>query len=258
MKNITLLFLSLLLIMACGSKTESGNAVAPSSPTDIILYDLHQDRVNCVISAEPPGDRPWSLAVGEWLDERLGGCYDGDPRDMKSLVHFYGEAKADSLRAALEDPNPGVEVEFEATMTKAYETDRFITYTLCTYIGLGGAHPLTTEEGATFRKSDGRRLDWNIVRCNMSVELNDVIKGSLMDYTGMKDDEELEQLMSMAGVDIYNLPLPKNPPYLLENGVAFIYQQYEIMSYAMGMPADTIAYDRMRPLLTRTAQKLIP
>jgi hypothetical protein len=253
MKKMTLLFLPLLLL-ACGSKTEKADAVGQSS-TDIALYDLHENGVNCVISAEQPGDTPWSLAVGEWLDERLGGCYDGNPRDMKALVEFYGQVSTDSLKSLLEDPNPDVELEFEATMTKEYETESFVTYTLSSYIGLGGAHPLSLEEGATFRKSDGRRLDWNIIRNDMRIELDELIKSFLMDYVEVANEEDLEPYL--PGTDIYAIPLPQSPPYLLENGVAFIYQQYEIMGYAMGMPADTIAYERMMPLLTRNVQKLI-
>lgn len=260
MKKTALLFLPL-LFLSCGSKTENASLsekeASVSEPISAVAtYDLHKDRINCTINAEQPGDTPWSLAVGEWLDECLGGCYDGDPRDMKALVDFYGKAKADTLRAAQDDPNPYVEMEFDATMEKAYETEQFVTYTLSTCIGLGGAHPLSTEEGATFRKSDGRRLDWSIVRRTMDMELNELIKTSLMDYVGAEDEEQMEQFMPDA--DIYALPLPKTPPYLLENGVAFIYQQYEIMGYAMGMPTDTIGYERMKPLLTQTAQKLLP
>ena len=254
MKKTALLFLSL-LFLACGSKTENGNTIVEPS-TDAALYDLHEDGVNCVITAEQPGDTQWSLAVGEWLDECLGGYYDGDPRDLKALVAFYGQAKADSLRTASDDSYPDMEMEYEAAMTKAYETDHFVTYTLSTYIGLGGAHPLSNEEGATFRKSDGRRIDWNIVRKDMTVELNELLKASLMDYLGVANEEDMEPYLD--GTDIYNLPLPKTPPYLLENGMAFIYQQYELMSYAMGMPADTIGYERIRPLLTHTAQQLLP
>lgn len=253
MKKMNLIFLSFLLL-ACGSKTEDAGQI-DSSSSDLAIYDFHQDHVNCLISSEQPGDTPWTLALGEWLDECLGGCYDGDPRDMKALVAFYGEAKTDSLRTALDDPDADVELEFEAIVERVYETDRFVTYSLSTYIGLGGAHPLSMEEGVTFRKSDGRRLDWSIVRNSMRGELNELIKSSLMDYLGVANEEELETYM--ARTDIYDIPLPQTPPYLLENGVAFIYQPYELMAYAMGMPADTIGYERMMPLLTSNVQRLI-
>lgn len=273
MKNTTLLLLSLLLL-ACGNKTGNGSATTPdasaqgstttpgtsaqgsASADGAITFDLHQDHINCTISAEPTGDTPWSPAVGEWLDERLGGCFDGDPRDLAALVDFYGKAKADTLRAAQKDALPDAELGFDAVMTKAYETDHIVTYTLSSFISLGGAHPLTLEEGATFRKSDGRRLDWNIVRKAMDMELNSLLRKSLMDYFGVASEEDLEPYLS--GTDIYDIPLPHTPPYLLENGLAFIYQQYELTGYAMGMPADTIGYERIKPLLNHSIQRLIP
>ena len=44
----------------------------------------------------------------------------------------------------------------------------------------------------------------------------------------------------------------------MENGVGFIYQQYEIAAYAMGMPNDTIPYERIKPFMTEWSKRLIP
>jgi hypothetical protein len=258
MKTIAYLILPL-LFMACVNKATENTPTEPQQAT----FELHEDRVNCVITAAVPdvqGDLQSTTlvrqAVGEWFDEALGGCYDGDPCDMQALVDFYGKAKTDSLKAALEDPNPYVEVEFEATMTKAFETDRIVTYTLEKYVGLGGAHPVSFSEGATFRKTDGRRLGWDIVKRDKTVELNEILKNSLMQYVGTDNEEELTTLTFIE--NIYGIPLTNTPPFFLDNGLVFVYQQYEIAAYAMGMPTDTIPYKEIKPLLTHTAQQLIP
>ena len=250
-----LLSATLFLLLACGSRDSISLPQEEDCEVEVSTFNLHEDGINVAISVEQPGEEPWRAAVGEWLDERLGGNFPGDMRNTQALVDFYGRAKADSLRAAIDNPNQEIELEYEATMTKVYETDRFVTYSLSTFIGLGGAHPASGEEGATFRKSDGRRLGWDIVRESMSMELNEIIKTSLMDYLGLTSDEELEQLL--GGVNIYASPLPHTPPYLLENGVAFIYQQYELLAYAYGMPADTISYERFTPLLTQNIRTLV-
>ena len=255
---LVLLCLSALL-WACGNKTapagDDFSLTATDTPTRTVKYELHEDGVNSVVTAEAPGDCPWSRAVGEWLDEALGGYYDGDPRDMQALVDTYGKAWADTLRAAVEEFEPEMEVEYEATATKTYETDRIVTYTLEKYIGLGGAHPVSFSEGATFRKSDGRRLGWDIFRRAMSWELNEMIKKSLMAYFGTEDEEELTNLTEIE--NIYSIPLPKTPPFVLDNGLVFIYQQYEIAAYAYGMPNDTIAFGQIMPMLTHSTQQLI-
>jgi hypothetical protein len=36
----------------------------------------------------------------------------------------------------------------------------------------------------------------------------------------------------------------------------FVYQQYEIASYAVGMPSFTVAYDKLLPYLTPEARKV--
>lgn len=243
------------LLTACGTKGGQSSAASVGN-ADSVAYLVEDDRIICHINAEKPA-ADVAMAVGEWLDEALGGYYTGDARDMDALVNFYGNALADTLRArAAEVYDPATLMEFEAVMTKAYETDLFVTYTLSTFYGLGGAHPSTAEKGATFRKSDGRRLGWDIVRNYMRYQFNEVLKQKLMDYFGVDNDKDLEDMM--FDMSVYNLDLPETPPYFLENGIAFIYQQYEIAAYAMGMPSDTIPYDQMAPLLTEWAKRLIP
>ncbi len=253
MKTILMLFLPI-LVLSCTGRRESPVPVELATPSTT-SFNFHEDSLNCVVSVEAPIDARCALAVGEWLDECLGGIYDGNPADMKALVQFYGQAKTDSLRVAFEEMGPDVEVAFEANMTKTYETELYMTYGLSTYIGLGGVHPLISEQGATFRKSDGRRLGWDIIRSDQGVALNDLIKASLMNYLGVSSEEDMEPYID--GMNIYDLPLPRTSPYMLENGMAFVYQPYELLPYAMGMPADTIPYDKIRPLLTRNMQKLL-
>lgn len=45
---------------------------------------------------------------------------------------------------------------------------------------------------------------------------------------------------------------------MTEEGFAFIYQQYEIAAYAMGMPTDIISYQQVKPYLTEWAKELLP
>ena len=216
-------------------------------------FDFDEDNILCHIEAATP-DTALSLAVGEWLDEQLGGYYPGDAKDIQAIVDFYGNALCDTLRQAKEDSFTTI-MEFEAEMLKAYETPKFVTYTLSTCLGLGGAHPVSAEKGVTFRKSDGRRISWDIIRSGMTYSFNDILVEMLCNYFGAKDAEELDGML-MTG-DSYSVPLPETPPFFLENGVVVIYQQYEIAAYAMGMPGDTIPYERMKPLMTEWSKRLI-
>ena len=53
------------------------------------------------------------------------------------------------------------------------------------------------------------------------------------------------------------IPLPAWTPYPTEEGLAFVYQQYEIASYAAGMPAFTLPYEDIAPWLTADARQLL-
>lgn len=215
------------------------------------VFDYEDDAASCHIEAAMP-DSALGLAVGEWMDEQLGGYFTGDASDMQAVVDFYGNAFCDTLRQALREGAPSV--EFAAEMVKACEASRFVSYSLATSLMLGGAHPASLEGGATFRKSDGRRLSWDIIRQDRRDAFNDLLVSMLCGYFGVKDETELEGMLMSENV--YGLPLPATPPCFLQNGIAIVYQQYEIAGYAAGMPCDTIPYERMRPLMTEWAKRL--
>jgi hypothetical protein len=103
----------------------------------------------------------------------------------------------------------------------------------------------------------------HVVEINtFQIHLRNLIKEGLRSYfqdnqeTPISDADLKDYLLYDASVD--NLPLPQFPPYFTADGLAFVYQQYEIAPYAAGMPSFTIPYDDIRPLLTDEAACLIP
>jgi hypothetical protein len=59
-------------------------------------------------------------------------------------------------------------------------------------------------------------------------------------------DEELKDMLIIDG-DVAHLPMPVTPPCLMEDGVSFVYQQYEIAPYAAGLPSFIIPYKKIMP-----------
>ncbi len=220
--------------MACNSPKEQ-------QPGSIANFYFSQDSINCTLQAEVP-EPALSQAVGEWMNEQLGGSYTGDVSDMQAIVDFYGKALCDTLRQDQPYSLTG-EMEFDAVMEKTYETPLYVTYSLSTYLDLGGAHPASSDRGSTFLKSDGKKLSWDIIRPDAKQSFNDILVEMLSDYCDWDENTDVA--------------LPVTPPYFVDNGVVVIYQQYEIGPYAIGMPTDTIPYDRISPLMEEWAQKLI-
>lgn len=255
MKVLGLLVMGVGCWLAVASCAGYGNGEQQQTAADSLCYQLSEPNMDCTLYAEQP-EEGLRKSVGEWMDDQLGGTFQGDAADIQKLVDFYGKKISESLHNELSELPEGTIVSYEMRMEKAFESDKVVTYSMSKCINLGGAHPSSAELAATFRKSDGRRLTWDIISQGKGDEFNKVLKECLYSYFNVQDDEGLQEMLT--GIDNTNsIPLPQTPPYFMENGIAFIYQQYEIAAYAMGMPCDTIPYDRMKPFMTEWSQQLV-
>ena len=142
------------------------------------------------------------------------------------------------------------------------ESDTYVTLLTQHYEYLGGAHGMTLVAGTTFSKADGSRQGWSMLTRTDTPEFLRLIREGVRSYfqdvcDHPLSDEELSDMLFLDS-DESQIPLPSTPPYLLPDGVAFIYQQYEIAPYAAGLPSFTIAYDDIRPFLSDSALLLVP
>lgn len=246
--------------LAAGQYRPPVNANGPVEETELVAGDsvtfsfAGSDVTSDIVAMVP--EKNVRHAVLEWLDESLGGTFDGDKEDMGAIVGHYGNLYVDKLNSISSQGVPDyAELSYYARMDKIYETDKVVTYGLTIDIDMGGAHPLSKEMGATFSKADGKRLTWDMVSKDRTTGVKNVVKEMLKDYFNAKTDDEL--MKCVQGVkNASSIPLPKTPPYMTEEGFVLIYQQYEIASYAAGMPGDTIPYKTMKPYLTEDVRKL--
>ena len=256
------LFVSLcsVVALAAGQYRPPVNANGAVEPTELVAGDsvtfsfAGSDVTSDIVAMVP--EKNVRRAVSEWLDESLGGTFDGDKEDMGAIGGYYGNMYVDTLNSISSQGVPDyAELSYYARMDKIYETDKVVTYGLTIDIDLGGAHPLSKELGATFSKADGKRLAWDMVSKDGTTGVKNLVKGTLKDYFNVKSDAEL--MKCLQGVKNANsIPLPKTPPYMTEEGFVIIYQQYEISAYAAGMSGDTIPYKTMKPYLIDEVLKL--
>ena len=208
-------------------------------------------------------------AIREYISESLGisyagelennmqGSYDGDLSNGQKMIDYYFDLKYKEFKKAhdLMAENMTGDVPTFASETEIhflYETDQFVTYEMKKYEDMGGAHGGTFISGMTFRKSDGRRVEWDLFTKSMQ----DVIKKGLKKYFEVNTDEELENSLSLENT--YLLPLPATPPVFTKEGVLFTYQQYEIAAYAAGLPSFIVPYDEAKSLMNTTGKNLLP
>ena len=109
----------------------------------------------------------------------------------------------------------------------------------------------------TFDKKDGRLVESLLVPgCTEAIQPL-LVKGLLGYYSeaGMEMGEE--DLLQHLFIENNTVPLPSWTPYPGEEGLVFTYQQYEIASYAEGMPSFSVPYEEIKPFLTEEAAKLL-
>lgn len=215
---------------------------------------------------------PLANAIREWISEELGGTYaDSLPGNYPQLLadtaamvsHYFAKTvktNADEY-AEMMLYNPSAKddaISFldSAVISKMAESDNWVTYQKMCDVYTGGAHGGHTILGQTFRKYDGRRIGWDILNDTYDERFQALLKAGLMEYWELKQESDLEEML-MGQANIYYIPLPQCPPLFQDDGICFVYNQYEIASYAAGLPAFTVSYDKIRPFLNATARRLI-
>ncbi|MBQ5993145.1 MAG: DUF3298 domain-containing protein [Bacteroidales bacterium] len=196
--------------------------------------------------------------IREWMSEQLGGTYEGSAENGTKMLEHYKNSVLNDFQQNIIPDMPsikGISCYKDIKFSKIYETDRYITY-LYTQEGFaGGAHGWYLMQGQTFRKSDGRRIDYDIFREESMDELTELVKDNIFSQYFESDASEMENMLTMENNDFF--PLPQAAPIFREDGVEFVYQQYEIACYAAGMPACVISYDLLEPFLTQAGKWLV-
>lgn len=278
MKRLTVLAVTALIMVACGSKTQGstdtgndsttvdgtavelrGDADFDSLKTDTVSFDKQEGIYKFGLSAEYPvsGGDSVVKAVREFINDFLGGAYDGPLTDGKAMVKRNGELMWGNFLemcgdADLEEVN---ELFLYKMVSKVCETKSFVTFMASTSQYTGGLHGIGFDEGHTFSKISGKSFGYDMMKDIDTPAFKRLIKEGLKKYfsneddkNGMSDEALKEELVSFDG-NIDELPLPDSEPYMTEKGVTFIYQPYEISYYAAGKPEFTIPFDVVRPYL---------
>lgn len=234
--------------------------------TDTVVFKQDNKEISVNIKAEFPikGNQLLTNSIAEYISEQLGGTYMGTLSNGDSIVNYYGTIQQDSIKRTRQEfgETNSIQYTYNCEIKKEVETKQFVTYTTYSDVFLGGAHGSHFLQGATFRKSDGRKFGFDMLRNTDSEAFHALIKEGLMDYFNQQGTEHITtdaQLkeMLMTDNDVNYLPLPVTAPYLTEQGVTFIYQSYEIACYAAGMPTFTIPYDKIKPFLTSTVLQMV-
>ncbi|MBQ8047515.1 MAG: DUF3298 domain-containing protein [Prevotella sp.] len=256
MRNVSHIIIGTLLLVCSGCQQKSQLPMPAIIETDSIHAGQEDRYGRYEITAEMPRQD----VIAEWIGEQLGGTYEGSLADgqqllasslkeirngyVKEIDEWMGETGQDTAN-----------YYYECHFKKHWETARFVTYEHMVDVYTGGVHGSYIISGQTFRKSDGRRMGWEILRDSYDDSLQQLVKDGLKEYFQVDSDEDLcEECINLEAY--MPVPLPVTPPLFTDEGVLFLYQQYEIAPYAAGLPCFTIPYEKLKPHLIAAARQL--
>ena len=220
--------------------------------------------------------------IASFEDEpRLFPAYEGNAFDTKALMNYYWDQSLEAFggaaqedydeRVASVDENDGLTdeereyvlnsmpgFEYAFSLVKTDETDRYVSFLNEDYVYLGGAHGGIVGQGPlTFDKKTGELVETFIEPGSLKA-IQPLLRKGLAEYFADNGEEiSLEEVDEYLMIDNGIIPLPAWTPFPAENGLGFLYQQYEIAPYALGMPGFTIPYDDILPFLTEEAKALL-
>ena len=219
--------------------------------------------------------------IGSYEEERLFPAFEGDFSKTESLVMYYrdkaleaigqlsqedydervnsieeNDGLTDGQRKEILADMPGWEYDF--SLLKDRETDKYVVFLSQDYVYLGGAHGgVVGRGGLTFDKKEGALVEKMVDSASLDAVQPLLRKGLSRYFSDNEMEVAPEELDNILFLETGVIPFPAWTPYPSEEGLVFTYQQYEIAAYAAGMPEFTVPYADILPYLTPEAKALL-
>lgn len=201
-------------------------------------------------------------SIREWISEQMGGNYEGKLENPEDMLDFYLKDIVKTFKneyGAGETETP-MNLMDHRRITKTYENSRLVTWLFHEESYMGGAHGGVVNYGQTFRKSDGRRIGWEVFVSPYDENFQKILRQGLVEYFSENGERISEEQLSeylQGEATQYYIPLPQCLPIFQKDGVCFLYNQYEIAAYAAGMPQFVVPYQKLKPLMNATGRRLL-
>lgn len=284
------------IMMGCkasSTKAQAANDVKEAQAADTLVVSTDScilqegEIVQCAISVDYPTEpNELSKNIRTILNEELANLYlgningdqiekqesyKGDLANGNLVIEKYCKDNFAYLKSQMKDlkdadPRADANMSYDIRLNKEAETDSYVTYHCFSYVYLAGAHGSTFERSFNIVKATGKKLS-QVVDTARVKDLQPILRKGVLSYlnqqSGTESQTENEEQITDAQLNDYLfiengiIPLPSSSPYLAKDGVHFIYQQYEIGPYVMGLVSFTVPLEKIKPYLTGEALKLL-
>ena len=278
---------------ASSTKAQAANDVKEAQAADTLVVSTDScilqegEIVQCAISVDYPTEpNELSKNIRTILNEELANLYlgnmngdqiekqesyKGDLANGNLVIEKYCKDNFSYLKSQMKDlkdadPRADANMSYDIRLNKEAETDSYVTYHCFSYVYLAGAHGSTFERSFNIVKATGKKLS-QVVDTARVKDLQPILRKGVLSYlnqqSGTESQTENEEQITDAQLNDYLfiengiIPLPSSSPYLAKDGVHFIYQQYEIGPYVMGLVSFTVPLEKIKPYLTGEALKLL-
>lgn len=184
-----------------------------------------------------------ALECLELLNDAPVARYGGNLSDGQRVVNYYG-VKCSALLRKMNDMHPQSQFVEKAEINKVAENHHYISFEVKT-IGWYGGVENSRQYGVTFRKKDGKRL--KVIANPENYQFKQFLSN---DVFFDKREDVLDE-------NNHSLPMPKFEPYLIQSGVRFVYQNYEIAPGAVGVITGESSFSQIWPYLSDEAKAVV-
>lgn len=253
-KHLLLLAACALVASACNRTSNDPNAFSINTitvedsiqfPPELVEEWMTEDVAHYYSEVDAPvtGNEELRDNIIAWISSLLNPNYAGDSQDVKAMVEFD---KDEFLTHEVETP----QCAYQNNVKFQQENDRYITYFCESWLYMGGAHGTSYKEGATFSKATGERFTFSMLKDPES--LCDQIKDALEKqyFLPLLEGTEVTFEDAVYSEVAESFPLPTAEPWIQNDSVYFVYEDYEIAAYVFGMPECGIPYTQLKDALT--------
>ena len=202
--------------------------------------------------------------TGGLSPEQPQTAFKGKAGNGKAVADFFAKAYADQLKKSYdeilklnEDREAPAPYSFDISLKKSCETGKYVTYNVFSYSYLGGAHGSSMQYALNIAKSTGKAVG-TVIDNSMTKAMQKLLRHGVAEYFKAQGETIADKdLDDHLFIDNGIIPLPAYNPELTPEGLRFVYQQYEIGPYAIGMVTFTVPYDKVKPFMTGEALELL-
>ncbi len=192
-------------------------------------------------------------------------AYSGSLDSARKLVDFYTAGTMRYLQKFRDESKDDFgeyempPLEQTIKVRKVADEPHYVTYCVTDYSFLGGAHGSFSSWTVNIDKTTGSPVTYTVDSTRIKA-LQPLLRKGVLRYVREcgETGATLKTLNNYLLLpDDGLIPLPANVPYFEKDSLCFVYQQYEIACYAMGLVSFNISVADMLPYLTPAAKALI-